>query len=107
MAFTLDGIFPFIHKEERATVKTPSATWDWIFRGENFDNDSGVTVNSDTALTLSAVWRAINIISQTISTLPVGLFKSEGNNRTEILDHPGLNTLKNPNEIGSPILLKE
>lgn len=39
---------------------------------------SGLTVNQDAALTLSAVWACVNRLSQTISTMPLQVFRQEG-----------------------------
>jgi HK97 family phage portal protein len=63
-------------------------------------NGSGVPVNNDTALTFSAVWAAIRILSESVAQLPVSLIEREENgdkiNRT---NHPLYNLIHNkPNE---------
>ena len=50
---------------------------------------SGVTVNETTALNLSAVWAAVNIISGTIASLPLILYKRLPNGGKErFTEHP-------------------
>ena len=57
--------------------------------------ESGVDVNESSASNLSAVYNAINIISGTISTLPIHLYKKTSNNKRKIItDHPSLMRLK-------------
>tara|TARA_R110000823_G_scaffold10414_3_gene36459 strand:- start:1697 stop:2908 length:1212 start_codon:yes stop_codon:yes gene_type:complete len=63
-------------------------------------NGSGVPVNNDTALTFSAVWAAIRILSESVAQLPISLIEREENgdkiNRT---NHPLYNLIHNkPNE---------
>lgn len=116
MQVDLDWRFPFFHKlsvadmpEERANVNIPvAATWQYLFGDEYSASESGIAVNSDTALTLSAVWRAISIISQTISTLPLALYRRLDNGDREMLTgHPAMRLINNPNQLATPILLKE
>ena len=69
--------------------------------------DTGIRVNEDNAITLSAVWRAVSIYSSLIASLPIQLFK--GDETTEqIKDHPGLNLLTvKPNEVMTAFTFKE
>ena len=46
---------------------------------------SGSRVSADTLLSLSAVWRAVNIISQHVGALPFNLMKISGNGRSPLL----------------------
>jgi len=48
---------------------------------------SGVTVNAETALMYSAVWRAISVYSHVIGSLPLKLYKKDGDSRVEANDH--------------------
>ena len=65
---------------------------DWYF-AQNFTGarptTSGVSVTADTALTLAAVYRAISVLAETTSSLPLQLFrrKSEGE-RERAAAHP-------------------
>jgi len=64
----------------------------WNLYGAN-QTESGVSVDEHSALNLSAVYAAINIISGDISTLPLGLFKTVKDKRKRITDHPSLQVL--------------
>ena len=63
-------------------------------------NGSGVTVNNDTALTFSAVWAAIRILSESVAQLPVSLIEREENgDKISRTNHPLYNLIHNkPNE---------
>jgi len=105
MKLEINGTIPFIHKV-RAQASLPEALNDF-FRGVDFNSDSGIAVSPSTALTLSAVWRAVNIIASTVATLPLGLFKHEGEGNVPVHDHEAVGLLRKPNNIGSAIILKE
>jgi HK97 family phage portal protein len=45
---------------------------------------AGVTVTEDTALTFSAVWACVSVISRTISALPWGVYEKTDSGRREI-----------------------
>lgn len=49
---------------------------------------SGVSVTEDTALTYSAVWACVRIISESIASLPLHLMRTEGRNRYAATAHP-------------------
>lgn len=50
---------------------------------------SGQTMTERTAMQLSAVWAAVNLISRAISTSPFRLFQTQANGETrEAVDHP-------------------
>jgi len=61
---------------------------------------SGVPVNNDTALTFSAVWAAIRILSESVAQLPISLIEREENgDKINRSNHPLYNLLHNkPNE---------
>jgi len=55
---------------------------------------AGVTVNEGNALQISAVWACVKVISETIASLPLFVFRrSGGNDRQAMLDHPLHNLL--------------
>jgi len=70
--------------------------------------EAGVPVDHKAALTLSAVWRAVNIISSTIAALPAKVYKhhSDGS-RLQDDSHPVQNLLKNPSVISSDFIWRE
>ncbi len=57
-------------------------------------SESGVNVNSKTALTLSAFFRAISIRASLVATLPRGIYEKTENGINERLDHPASRLLK-------------
>ena len=67
-----------------------SALWNLYGTGQT---ESGVQVDEYSALNLSAVYAAINIISSDIATLPLGLFKTVKDKRKRITDHNSLQVL--------------
>lgn len=54
---------------------------------------SGVTVNRKTALALSAVWRAMNMIPTDVSKLPLIVYRRKGEGRERAKDHPAYSLL--------------
>jgi HK97 family phage portal protein len=61
-------------------------------------SDSGIVVNEDTALKLSAVWSCIRLLSELPASLPIEVYQEKGNTRTPI-DHPVKDLLMKPNSI--------
>lgn len=49
---------------------------------------SGLRVNADSALSLSAVWACTRLVAQTIGSLPVGIYTKEGARRVYAERHP-------------------
>lgn len=128
MKIEIGGKFPFIRNKEtvqlrenvvrlsdevaqlRASINTPGASLeDWFtLVGWDTSTYAGVTVNQDSALTHSAVWRAINILSSSIAQLPIGLYRKEKNGDiTEAKDHPAYQLLKEPNGIQTGYIFRE
>lgn len=67
---------------------TDEKAWDhtlWNLRGSQ--SVSGETVTEETALTYSAVWNAITLISGTIGSLPLHLMRPDGRNQKQATDH--------------------
>lgn len=50
--------------------------------------NSGANVNSDTALRVMAVFACVKILSESISTLPLHLYRREGDKKFKATDHP-------------------
>jgi HK97 family phage portal protein len=58
-----------------------------LFAGPN--TAAGVPINSETALNLSAVWAAVTVISGTVASLPLILYKRlQNGGRERFLSHP-------------------
>ena len=69
---------------------------------------AGVSVNEETALRYSAVWSAVTQISQTIGSLPIGLYrKLKPRGRDEMSDHPIHRVLQRPNPETSSMVFRE
>jgi HK97 family phage portal protein len=69
--------------------------------------DAGVTVNGNNITTLSAVWRAVNIISGTLAALPLKLYKATGDNRESLHDNKLQLLIKNPNRLMTDFIFRE
>lgn len=90
--------------EDRATLENPNTTLKEYF--EQFGgglSSSGINVNTQNALTLSAVWSAINILSSSLASLPVYVYKQDGRDK-KLLDNDPVNILLHdrPNELMTP-----
>ncbi len=57
----------------------------------------GVSVNERTAEGLSIYWRCVNLITGSISSLPIQLREKKGEETIRVTDSMGLNALLNPN----------
>ena len=74
----ISGLF-----EKRATKKTggnPQSPSYWVQKmfGATENTAAGIHVDEQTALTSTAVWRAVSLVSQTIGALPLHLYEQEG-----------------------------
>ena len=73
--------------EKRNTSQNPSRWFiDWVSGGAS--SDSGVSVTEASALTYTAVWSAVRVISETLASLPLPVYKREGDTRTRAVGHP-------------------
>ena len=62
-------------------------------------NSAGVVTTADTILTITAFWRAINIISGVIASMPFDVYRLEESKRVKLLNHPVARLIKRaPNE---------
>lgn len=60
---------------------------DWI--GANQASKTGIVVNEKTALTHSAVWRAVNLRSMLMGDIPLGVFRKRSDGgKDNLSDHP-------------------
>lgn len=56
---------------------------------------SGKSVNSDNALTISAAWRALQVLGGAASSIPSKPFKKSDNGRESLKNHPTVNIFTN------------
>ena len=69
---------------------------------------SGVKVTEETALNFSAVWACVRILSETIASLPLGVFKKTNDGKELLLSHPVYKLLHDePNEFMSSFTFRE
>lgn len=73
----------------------------------NAGNIGSVSVNNSTALTLSAVWRAINVIASTLAGLPIKHYRTGPDGRIHVSDSVGESKLRFPNEIMTGYIFRE
>src|SRR4051794_2971350 len=85
--------------------------WSQQYVGQQFIPQpvlANVTVNENSALTISAVWCAVRVISETLASLPLILYKrlpEGGKDKAE--EHPLSNLLKEPNAETTGFVLRE
>ena len=76
---------------EPHTLKAES-NWTTIF--SNFETSSGAKITSDNAMRHSIVWACNKVLSESIASLPLVLYKEDDNgNRTKAKEHPLYNLL--------------
>ena len=56
-----------------------------------------IYVSEESSLALAAVWRCVALISESVSTLPIHLFKKQGAGREPVADHLLADLIKTPN----------
>lgn len=82
-----DGLFG----RRNVKLTDPAAAW-----GARSGSHAGKTVTPDTALQLSTAWACVRLLSETIGTLPLGVFRKDGKgSRTAAADHPLYELLHN------------
>ena len=69
---------------------------------------TGVQVSEDNALTFSAVYAAVRIISETIASIPLNVYQADGETRVKAVGHPVQALLaKAPNSVSSTFTFRE
>lgn len=95
--------------QSRSVAPLKDFSWwtDWI-RQFTGGSDYGIPVSERSALGVTAVWSAVNLISNTTASLPFGIFeKDAAGMRTHLAGHPA-NRLLNvaPNRLMTPFSFK-
>ena len=102
----LFGIKIYEMRSDLGTLSNPSS--ELISTLGTSLTDSGVSVDSRSVLTLTAVWRAVNILSGTIASLPVHVYtKKDDGSRHEISDHVVSSVMKVPNTVQTGFIFRE
>lgn len=71
--------------EEQRNIENPAVGIGEASIFEDVPNNSaGETVNRDTALSVPAVWAAVNVLSSTIASLPLNVYKRNGDDRERL-----------------------
>ena len=83
------SILERIKKINNLALNDPKAWNPSLWRMAGAISESGEVVTEETALTYSAVWCAINLISGTIASLPLHLMQQQGKNK-QIFDQNSL-----------------
>lgn len=82
--------------EQRSSLENPSTTLvEWL--NDGISNKSGEIVSNQTALGVSAAWRAISLIAGSVASLPVHVYQITENGRKVLRNHPISKLLNNPN----------
>jgi len=85
-------------KSEEETLATGASPSMHSALSGGYSNNSGVTVNETTALNNSAVFAAVRLLTETISTLPIHLYEKEEDGRKRVVeDHPLAQLIRKPN----------
>lgn len=71
--------------KKRTSISDP---WHWLTRIVPWGVASGVTVNADNALKVSAVLACIKVISESIASLPLMLYERAGEGKQPAVNHP-------------------
>src|SRR5262245_29839352 len=83
------------HAPERRSV----SSWD-LLRADAWPSDSGTPVSPYLAENLSAVFACVQIIAETVSTLPVVVYRLAGDGMKFVeLGHPVARLFREPNEL--------
>lgn len=84
-----------LSKPEQRTIDSPRKAGFSEFMGMG---ESGIAVNEESALHLSATWACIRLLSELPASLPVEVMKEEGDHRSPI-DHWVKDLLMNPTQL--------
>lgn len=98
-------LLPDPEKRSLGTIANPTQAFMDAFGGAK--SDSGINVTVDSTLTLSAVWRAVNLLAGTMAGLPLQTFKHNSDNSRDRIDHVSAKLMKKPNSMMTDFQFKE
>lgn len=75
----------FSSSEKRAH---PSSDPTWLNTGKSLATASGVDVTPDSALTYTAVWACVRILSESVAMLPLVLYERTAQGKQRAVNHP-------------------
>lgn len=100
----LERIFRTSPENPSTSLSNPAAWLTGLFG----TSKTGVQVSEDNALTFSAVYAAVRIISETIASIPLNVYRADGETRVKADGHPVQNLLaKSPNSVSSTFTFRE
>ena len=80
---------PFLNWEIRAKPAYKPDVWsDYWWGTQSYDSKSGVDVDQDVALTYSAIWACVKVISEDLASLPLLVYRRDGESKERAQDHP-------------------
>lgn len=93
-------------KEERSSLANPA---EWLQNALGVQTKGEIKASQATSLLLPAVYRAVNLLSSTLATLPIHVYESESADSRQIdRSHPAYRILqKSPNNIMTPVTFRE
>jgi len=102
-------VFDYVSEKRSAPIITGNLSDPTQALIQAFGNNAvgGVTVNVSTAITLSAVWRAINVISSTLAGLPLKHYQFKDGGREVLRTSTASRLLKKPNEMMTGYMFRE
>jgi len=89
--------FGFLQRSVENPETPISDPGQWLLDHFSSPTASGVNVTEFTALNLTSVWRAVNLTSNVIASLPLKVFEKTESGRRELPDHPVAQLLRSPN----------
>lgn len=106
MSNWLSNLFTLRRREERISAEQiEQAVNDALLSDTVSDNTSRKYISEEGALNLSAVWACVRILSETVGTLPVHLYKRTSSGREKAAGHPCIHILHKPNSYTSRFAL--
>ena len=92
--------------ESRSSLENPNTNLvQWLNSGNS--NKSGASVTSDSTDSISAAWRATSLISGTVASLPIGVYRHLDSGRSFVKDDPITFLLNNPSPLYSKFVFWE
>ncbi len=93
----------------RTSTSDRSPWGDFWFEPVSIRSSSGIRVSADSALRLSAVYAAVRILSETMASLPFGLYRQKPDGGKEVVTEHWLYQLfaKRPNQFQNPFEWRE
>jgi len=79
-------------------VGTPSPDSDYWYHGLGYRSGAGPNVSPGTAVRLAAVFACTHVVSETMASLPIGIYRERKSGGRDVAkDHPAMELFLNPN----------